>query len=36
MKDIHFVFVLDIDSGLFDQSTFDKMEILHSKNEEEK
>jgi hypothetical protein len=36
MKDIAFVFVLVIDSGIFDRSSFEKMEIHHSENEEEK
>ena len=36
MKKIAFVFVLGIDSGVFDRSTFVKMEIHHSENEEEK
>jgi len=33
MKEIAFVFVLGIYSGLFDRSTFEKMEIHHSENE---
>ena len=36
MEEIAFVFILRIDSGLFDRSTFEKMEIHHSENEEEK
>ena len=36
MKEIAFIFVLGIDSGLFDWYTFEKMEIHHSENEEEK
>ena len=36
MKEITFVFVSGIDTGLFDWSTFDKMKIYHSENEEEK
>ena len=36
MKEIAFIFGLGTDSGIFDISTFEKMEIHHSENEEEK
>ena len=36
MKEIAFIFVLGTDSGTFDWSTLEKMEIHYSENEEEK
>ena len=33
---IFFIFVLGMDSGVFDYSTFKQIEIYHSRNEDEK